>query len=73
MEYVLVGPELVLPPGAFRRGSDILQHEVRSKISLMPEDAPGGNTNSGLDINIYQRIHKFENFFQKSACTVLES
>ena len=73
MEYVVVGPESVLPPGAFRRGSDILQHEVRSKISLMPEDAPGGNTDSGPDIYIYQRIHKFENFFQKSACTVLES
>lgn len=50
-----------------------MQHEVRSKISLMPEDAPGGNTDSGPDINIYQRIHKFVNFFQKSACTVLES
>ena len=73
MEYVFAGPESVLPPGAFRRGSDILQHEVRSKISLMPEDAPGGNTDSGPDINIYLRIHKFENFFQKSACTVLES
>lgn len=73
MEYVFAGPESVLPPGAFRRGSDILQHEVRSKISLMPEDAPGGNTDSGPDINIYQLIHKFENFFQKSACTVLES
>ena len=73
MKYVFAGPESVLPPGAFRRGSDILQHEVRGKISLMPEDAPGGNTDSGPDINIYQRIHKFENFFQKSACTVLES
>ena len=41
MEYVDAGPESVLPPGAFRRGSDILQHEVRSKIALMPEDALG--------------------------------
>ena len=41
------GPESVLPPGAFRRGRDILQHEVRSKISPLPEDAPGGNTDSG--------------------------
>lgn len=73
MEYVNVGPEPVLPPGAFRRGSDILQHEVRSKISLMPEDAPGGNTGSGLDTRIYLRNCKFVNFFEKSACTVLES
>lgn len=73
MEYVVVGSESVLPPGAFRRGSDILQHEVRCKISLMPEDAPGGSTDSEPDITIYQRIHKSENFFQKSACTVLES
>ena len=63
----------MLPPGAFRRGSDILQHEVRSKISLMPEDALGGNTDTGPDISIYQRIYKFVNFFQKNACTVLES
>ena len=62
----------MLPPGAFRRGSDILQHEVRSKISLMPEDAPGGNTDSGPD-KIYLLIYKFVNFFEKSACTVLES
>ena len=54
-----VGPESVLPPGAFRRVSDILQHEVRSKISLMPEDAPGGNTDSGPDTRIYLRIYKF--------------
>ena len=63
----------MLPPGAFRRGSDILQHEVRNKISLMPEDAPGGNTDSGPGIRIYLRIYKFVNFFEKSACTVLES
>ena len=63
----------MVPPGAFRRGSDILQHEVRSKISLMPEDALGVNTDTGPDISIYQRIYKFVNFFQKSACTVLES
>ncbi len=63
----------MVPPGAFRRGSDILQHEVRSKISLMPEDALGGTTDTGPDISIYQRIYKFVNFFQKSACTVLES
>ena len=69
----MVGPESVLPPGAFRRGSDILQHEVRSKISLMPEDAPGGSTDSGPVISVYQRNYKFVNFFQKSACTVLES
>ncbi len=50
MKYVFAGPGSVLPPGAFRRGSDILQHEVRSKISLVPEDAPGGNTDSGPDI-----------------------
>ena len=73
MECVAVGPVSVLPPGAFRRGSDILQHEVRSKISLMPEDAPGGNTDSGPDIRIYLLIYKFVNFFEKSACTVLES
>ena len=52
---------------------DILQHEVRSKISLMPEDAPGGNTDTEPDTRIYLRIYKFVNFFQKSACTVLES
>ena len=63
----------MLPPGAVRRGSDIVQHEVRSKISLMPEDAPGGNTDSGPDIRIYLLIYKFVNFFEKSACTVLES
>lgn len=73
MEYVDVGPESVLPPGAFRRGSDILQHEVRSKISLMPEDAPGGNTDTEPDTRIYLLIYKFVNFFEKSACTVLES
>ena len=73
MEYVDVGPESVLPPGAFRRGSDILQHEVRSKISLPLRNAPGGNTDSGPDISVYQRIYKFVNFFEKSACTVLES
>lgn len=50
MEYVDVGPESALPPGAFRRGSDILQHEVRNIISLMPEDAPGGNADSGPNI-----------------------
>ena len=50
-----------------------MQHEVRSKISLMPEDAPGGNTDTGPDIKIYLRIYKFVNFFLKSACTVLES
>ena len=69
----MVGPESVLPPGAFRRGSDILHHEVRSKISLMPEDAPGGSTDSGPDMRIYLRNYKFVNFFEKSACTVLES
>ena len=63
----------MLPPGAFRRGSDILQHEVRSKISLMPEDASGGNTDSEPDISVYLRIYKFVNFFEKSACRVLES
>lgn len=65
MECVAVGPVSVLPPGAFRRGSDILQHEVRSKISLMPEDAPGGNTDTGPDIRIYLRIYKFVKFFSK--------
>lgn len=50
-----------------------MQHEVRSKISLMPEDAPGGNTDSGPAIPIYLRIYKFVNFFQKSACTVLKT
>ena len=50
VKYVFAGPVSVLPPGAFRRGSDILQHEVRSKISLMPEDALGGNTDTGPDI-----------------------
>ena len=50
MKYVFAGPGSVLPPGEFRRGSDILQHEVRSKISLVPEDAPGGNTDPGPDI-----------------------
>lgn len=73
MEYVDAGPESVLPPGAFRRGSDILQHEVRSKISIMPEDAPGGNTDTEPDTRFYLRIYKFVNFFEKSACTVLES
>lgn len=72
MKNVDIGPESVLPPGAFRRGSDILQHEVRSKISLMPEDAPGGNTDSGPDMQIYLRFYKFVNFFQKSACAALE-
>lgn len=73
MKNVDIGPESVLPPGAFRRGSDILQHEVRSKISLMPEDAPGGNTDSGPDMQIYLRFYKFVNFFQKSACAALET
>ena len=50
LKYVFAGPVSVLPPGTFRRGSDILQHEVRNKISLMPEDAPGGNTDTGPDI-----------------------
>ena len=50
-----------------------MQHEVRGKISLMPEDAPGGNIDSGPDVYVYQRIYKFVNFFEKSACTVLES
>ena len=50
-----------------------MQHEVRSKISLMPEDAPGGSTDSGPDMRIYLRIYEFVNFFEKSACTVLES
>ena len=59
LKYVFAGPVSVVPPGAFRRGSDILQHEVRSKISLMPEDALGGNTDTGPDISIYQRIYKF--------------
>lgn len=63
----------MLPPGALRRGSDILQHEVSGKISLMPEDEPGGNIDSGPDVYVYQRIYKFVNFFEKSACTVLES
>ena len=46
----MVGSESGLPPGAFRRGSVILQHEVRSKISLMPEDAPRGKPDSEPDI-----------------------
>ena len=73
MENVAVGPESGLPPGAFRRGGDILEQEVRRQISLMPEDAQGGSTDSGPDIRIYLRNYKFVNFFQKSACTVLES
>ena len=73
MKYGFAGPESVMPPSAFRRGSDILQHEVRSKISLMPEDALGGITDSGPDTRIYLRIYKFVNFFEKSACTALES
>ena len=36
-----------------------MQHEVRNKISLMPEDAPGGNTDSGPDTLIYLCIYKF--------------
>ena len=63
----MVGPESVLPPGAFRRGSDILQHEVRSKISLMPEDAPGGSTDSGPDMRIYLRNYKFGLIFNLNA------
>lgn len=39
----------------------------------MPEDALGSYPHSDPDIQIYQRIYKFVNFFQKSACTVLES
>ena len=50
-----------------------MQHEVRSKISLMPEDAPGGNTDSGPDIRIYLLIYKFVNYFEKRSCTYLES
>ena len=73
MKNVDIGPESVLPPGALRRGSDNLKHEVQSKISLMPEDAPGGNTDSGPDIRIYLRIYKFVNFFEKSACAALET
>lgn len=39
----------------------------------MPEDALGSCPHSDPDIQIYQHIYKFVNFFQKSACTVLES
>lgn len=39
----------------------------------MPEDALGSCPHSDPDIQIYQSIYKFVNFFQKSACTVLES
>ena len=69
---MLVGPESVLPPGAFRRGSDILQHEVRSKISLMPEDAPGGSTDSGPDMRIYLRNYKFVVDFRSQPNTLSE-
>ena len=67
------GPDSVLPPGASSGMSDILLRTSCCKISLPLRNAPGGNTDSGPDITVYQRIHKFENFFQKSACTVLES
>ena len=73
MEYVDVGPEWGQLPNAFRRGRYILWREARIKMYRMPEDAPGGNTDTGPDIRIYLRIYKFVNFFQKSACTVLES
>ena len=69
----LQAPNRCCLPAHSAGGSDILQHEVRCKISLMPEDAPGGNTDSGPDTRIYLRIYKFVNFFEKSACTVLES
>ena len=36
-----------------------MQHEVRNKISLMPEDAPGGNTDTEPDTRIYLLIYKF--------------
>lgn len=39
----------------------------------MPEDALGSCPHSDPDIQICLRIYKFVNFFQKSACTVLES
>ena len=40
---------------------------------LMPEDALGSCPQSDPDMRIYLRIYKFVNFFEKSACTVLES
>ena len=39
----------------------------------MPEDALGGYPHSDPNISVYQLIYKFVNFFEKSACTVLES
>lgn len=50
MEYVDVGPEWGQLPNAFRRGRYILWREARIKMYRMPEDAPGGNTDSGPDI-----------------------
>lgn len=73
MEYVDVGPERGQLPNAFRRGRYILEREARIKMYRMPEDALGSCPRSGPDIRIYLRIYKFVNFFQKSACTVLES
>ena len=67
------GPESVLPPGASSGMSDILLRTSCCKISLPLRNALGSYPHSDPDITIYQRIHKFENFFQKSACTVLES
>ncbi|WP_368137037.1 hypothetical protein, partial [Collinsella aerofaciens] len=63
----------VLPPGASSGMSDILLRTSCCKISLPLRNAPGGNTDSGPDTRIYLRIYKFVNFFEKSACTVLES
>ena len=67
------GPESVLPPGASSGMSDILLRTSCCKISLPLRNAPGGNNDSGPDTRIYLRIYKFVNFFEKSACTVLES
>lgn len=73
MECVAVGPVSVLPPGASSGMSDILLRTSCCKISLPLRNAPGGNTDTEPDIQIYLLIYKFVNFFEKSACTVLES
>ena len=55
------------------QGAAHFEREARIKMYRMPEDALGSHPHSDPDITVYQRIYKFVNFFQKSACTVLES
>lgn len=42
-------------------------------VSVLPPGASSGMSDTEPDIQIYLLIYKFVNFFEKSACTVLES